>query len=60
MRLADWIAEVEISRAGLARRLGVSWITLWRWLTGRAHPSARSVARIERITDGRVTARDLQ
>ncbi len=37
--LPDKFRESGMSQCALARRLGVNYITVWRWITGRAAPN---------------------
>ena len=38
MFLPDKFRESGMSYEGLARRLGVSYVTVWRWVKGKASP----------------------
>lgn len=44
--LRKWIADNERNVSYVARQMGISYVTLWRWLEGFREPSAESVAAI--------------
>ncbi|WP_420406938.1 hypothetical protein [Hoeflea sp.] len=63
MRLIDWITAEKLTVASAAREIGIGGVnpgrTLDRIATGERQPDADMVARIEKMTDGRVTATDM-
>lgn len=63
MLLADWRKEQGWTLARLGEELGVSGKspaeTVRRWETGESRPDADIVARIEEVSEGKVTAADM-
>ena len=60
MKLETYLITQQISPAEFARRLGVrSRTTIHRYLSGERKPPPGMIARIERATEGKVTAIDL-
>ncbi len=59
MTLREWMNDTKTEPAALAARLGVHWVTVYKWARGSARPSFDKLAEIERVTDGKVTARTL-
>lgn len=58
MRLSDYIAELKISDAAFAERIGVSRQALSRYLSGDRRPDWAVLNRIVQATDGHVTPND--
>ena len=58
MRLADYLTKKKISQSELARRLGIKQSTISKWVLGKRRPGWVVLARVEKLTRGRVTARD--
>lgn len=63
MHLSDWRKERNLSTLEVARMLGLTGdrdgSSVWNWETGRSRPDADVVHRLERLTDGAVTAADM-
>jgi transcriptional regulator with XRE-family HTH domain len=57
MTLKEWLEEAGRSGTWLADQVGVSHQAVYLWLSGKTLPRAVILARIEEITEGRVTAR---
>lgn len=57
MRLQDYLAETEITRAEFARQIGVRHISVTRYLDGRV-PEPSVMEKIIEATAGKVTAND--
>lgn len=57
MTLKEWLEEAGRSGTWLADQVGVSHQAVYLWLAGKTLPRAVILARIEEITEGRVTAR---
>lgn len=51
-------ARGKMSQKGLCRELGVSMTALHYWDVGVSCPAPKTMAAIERVTAGRVTASD--
>ena len=58
MTLSEWMDAQKITAEALAPQLGVHWATVYKWKGRRAFPRVAQLAEIERITEGKVTARD--
>lgn len=58
MTLDQWIAGRQMRMAEVAAAIGVHLVTAYKLRSGKAKPSIRVAAAIERLTDGQVTARD--
>jgi transcriptional regulator with XRE-family HTH domain len=58
MTLARFLSSREITRAAFARRIGVSRVTLQRYLAGDRFPRPDVLRRIASVTLGEVTAND--
>lgn len=60
MRLSQWLTENQISLTELADRIGgVTPEAVRLWADGARMPETRNVLRIEAVTNGQVTVRDL-
>lgn len=59
MTLNQWLAERQMRPAQFAREAKVGPSTIHRILTGERKPGLSLAARIERLTDGKVTCREL-
>ena len=55
MTLQEFIDSNNISKSMLARMLKLTPSTIHYWLSGRCCPSAKHMARVEKITQGKVT-----
>ena len=58
MTLAEWMTQNAKTPEALAEELGVHWATIYKWRARTAFPRVAQLAALERITDGKVTARD--
>ncbi len=58
MKLTQYLVQNEISQKKLAELLQVSQPTVHKWLNDKAIPSGKKLVQIERLTDGKVGARD--
>lgn len=58
MTLAEWMTQHAKTPEALAEELGVHWATIYKWRARTAFPRVAQLAALERITDGKVTARD--
>ena len=58
MTLDRFLASQEITRAAFAARIGVSRVTLQRYLAGDRFPRPDVLRRIATVTEGAVTAND--
>lgn len=60
MRLSQWLTENQISLTELAERVGgVTAEAVRLWADGARMPETKNVIRIEAVTNGQVTVRDL-
>lgn len=63
LTLKDWREGKGWNTQRLAEELGLDEKagpgTVWRWETGRSRPDADVIAKIEEITEGAVTAREM-
>lgn len=53
-RLADYIKREELTLEGFGELVGVSDVTVHRWVKGKARPSYEKACEIARATDGSV------
>lgn len=58
MTLAQWMTENAMTPERLAAELGVHWATIYKWRARTAFPRVAQLAALERVTEGKVTARD--
>jgi hypothetical protein len=56
MHLKEYLRPGDASR--IADKLGVSFVTVYRWSNGDAVPGRRLMRRLSEITNGAVTAND--
>lgn len=54
MYLKDYLYRKKITHEDFAKALGVSYVTLWRVMEGRNHPSYPLLMKIYKITNKRV------
>lgn len=59
MTLAEYLSSTRGAALLLARKLGVSHTTVYRWASGKMEPSLATCARIEAHTGGKVRVRDM-
>lgn len=60
MRLSQWLEQNQISTTELANRIGgVTPEAVRLWADGARMPETKNVLRIEDVTGGEVTVRDL-
>ncbi|ANS02937.1 DNA-binding protein [uncultured Mediterranean phage uvDeep-CGR0-AD1-C123] len=60
MLLRDWLNKHDLTITDLALRLGCSRAAASYWLAGKTRPSPKHTLAIQRLTQGNVTADDLQ
>lgn len=58
MRLADFMRETGITIPQLAEDVGRDRSTVLRWKQGKVKPDFDALVALEKISDGKVTARD--
>ena len=58
MTLREYLSDKSITVRDFAERLGVSPVTVSRWLNGQRRPEWSLLAKIEAETGGAVTAKD--
>lgn len=58
MTLSEWMTEKNVSAEQLADQVGVHWATIYKWRARTAFPRVQQLAALERLTEGKVTARD--
>jgi len=58
MRLKDYLKTNEIKSEDFAKSLDVSHGGVLKWITGERFPRPTALAKIEKVTDGQVTAND--
>lgn len=60
MRLLIWLTDNKISHRSFARMIGgVTTEAVRLWAAGKRMPETRLILRIEEVTGGQVTVRDL-
>lgn len=57
-KLSHWLKKRKLSKADFAPMVKRSRQTVHRWCTGAVTPDLKTIAVIERATDGEVTAND--
>lgn len=60
MSLHEWLRYIGRRVPWLARELGVTKQAVYQWIDGRSAPRAAHLARIEKLSAGRVTASTLR
>jgi transcriptional regulator with XRE-family HTH domain len=58
MRLADFLADREMSQAEFAKRIGATQASVSRYADGSRMPRREHLARIRKVTGGAVRADD--
>lgn len=58
MQLRDYLTSKDVTPAQFADRIGVSLVTVNRYLAGTRRPEWHVLGRIVKATDGLVTAND--
>ena len=58
MLLQDYRKKLGLSQQKAAKQMGVNWITIYRWETGRSIPEPTSIRKIQEWSGGHVTAND--
>ncbi len=56
--LLEWMKKNKIKKTDLANDLECTWPTLWTWITGRKVPRVETLAKIEKMTKGKVKCTD--
>ena len=54
LRLKKILEERRVKQSDLAKKLGVSTVSLSNWSTGKTHPSLETVVRICQILDVKI------
>jgi hypothetical protein len=54
---AVWLKQSGMSAQDLAEALGVSRAAIYKWISGECLPSAAMLARLEALSQGKLTAR---
>lgn len=60
MHLQQYLFKKKINQEDFARSLGVTRKTLYLILNGKMDPRLSTVRKIEKLTDGEVTANDIE
>lgn len=58
-RMADFMEALGITQAGLAEELGVSHVSVWRWVNGKTEPTRhhkKMIAEVLQTTTSRLFA----
>ena len=55
LRLRQIFKQKQVTQAGIARRLGVSAMTVSGWITGRHYPSIETLGQISEMLDVPIT-----
>ena len=58
MKLIDWMKKRNVSYRVMARWVGVSPMSIVRYVNGLQRPGVKSLKNIIHVTDGHVTAED--
>jgi transcriptional regulator with XRE-family HTH domain len=58
MKLADYIARKRMTQEAFADLVGVSQVSIARYIRGHRIPRPEVIQKIHRVTNGRVTAND--
>jgi predicted transcriptional regulator len=58
MKLADFLAQKSITHTDFAALIGVSQVSVTRYIAGRRTPRPNVLQRIRDVTEGNVTAND--
>jgi hypothetical protein len=58
MKLHDWLKSVDKSRGCFAAEIGVEEVTVGRYITGVRRPRWDILAKIMKVTDGKVGPED--
>lgn len=58
MTLSEYLSTTETSASAFAAKLGVSQVTVHRYVTGKRFPDKDTILRIEKLTDDRVRPAD--
>ena len=56
MGLHEFLDRTGMTNAQLANEIGVTYQTVWYWRRGEKSPTLEHLAKIEKISKGRVTA----
>lgn len=59
MSLREWLDAQGMNVKTFGPMVDTHWVTVYKWMSGRSRPSFGVMAKIERATQGRVTARSL-
>lgn len=58
MILSDWLKETGRTIDGFAEEIGVERQSVHRWINGTRFPKREFIGRIDKLSDGRVSAAD--
>ena len=58
--LKSYLKRHKLSQQAFADRLDVSQGLVWQWLNGRSKVKGEMAVKIEELTDGEVTRKDLR
>lgn len=58
MDLGAYLTLHRLTLEGFGRRVGVSGVSVHRWVTLKSRPGWKALGAIERVTEGAVTALD--
>jgi len=58
MKLKDYLKTNDIKSEDFAKSLGASHGGVLKWITGERFPRPNALVKIEKVTDGQVTAND--
>jgi DNA-binding XRE family transcriptional regulator len=58
MKLKDYLKESGVRQSHLAKKMGVTSTTFWRWKNGAAKPNWASMKLMQELTQGKVKQED--
>lgn len=58
MTLADYLRNTGLTHSAFAAKLGVSQVTVYRWVTGRRFPDHKMILKVEEATNRKVKPAD--
>lgn len=58
MKLIAWRQATDTSREEVARAIGTTRVTVFRWETGQTVPDLAMIAKIDDLTGGKVKGND--
>ena len=60
MTLAEYLEQNELTYVGFAEQIGVTTVTVWRYVNSKRYPRPAIMCRIMEATGGLVDPRDFQ